>query len=208
MVDASPDPTDFPTCPIGGAGLAPGAVCGIGVNFTPTALGTLNGTLTFTSNAVSPKTISLVGTGQAGLVGLSPTQAFPGTQVGTQSTTTGTATLTNNNTVAMTVYSVTPSGDFATFNDNCSGNSNLVAGGTCTVGVTFTPTQIGTRTGTLSVVSNARNATASSPGIIKLQGTGSNRRARVQSAVAHLRHGGRIHDQPSPDGDDNKSGKQ
>jgi hypothetical protein len=48
-----------------GASLAAGARCTVGVTFSPTAVGSANGTLTFTDDAGnSPQTVSLSGTGQ------------------------------------------------------------------------------------------------------------------------------------------------
>jgi len=48
-----------------GASIAAGASCTVGVTFSPTAKGTVNGTLTFNDNAAnSPQTVSLTGTGK------------------------------------------------------------------------------------------------------------------------------------------------
>jgi hypothetical protein len=48
-----------------GTSIAAGASCTIGVTFSPTATGTVNGTLTFTDSAVtSPQGVTLSGTGQ------------------------------------------------------------------------------------------------------------------------------------------------
>jgi hypothetical protein len=75
-----------------------------------------------------------------------------------------TVTVTNTGTASGTVSSVTTTGDFAQTN-NCG---VLAAGATCTVSVTFRPTASGTRTGTLSINSNATNPTLS----VSLTGTG------------------------------------
>jgi len=122
----------------------------------------------------SPHIVTLSGTGEAGLIALSASQAFPNTLVGHTSATVKTATLKNPNKVALTVYSVTPSGDFGTVSDTCSGAILGPVGSvspplpSCTVGVTFTPTAQGTRTGSLQITSNASN----SPATIALQGPG------------------------------------
>jgi hypothetical protein len=110
----------------------------------------------------------------AGLIDLSASEAFPDTLVGHTSATVKTATLKNPNKVALTVYSVTPSGDFGTVSDTCSGAILGPVGSvspplpSCTVGVTFTPTAQGTRTGSLQILSNAKNG----PATIALLGTG------------------------------------
>jgi sugar lactone lactonase YvrE len=159
-----------------GKTLLPGRSCTVGVNFTASPLPTdvteqtWYGTLTVPSDAPnSPNVTTLKGTGMAGLIDLSPSLAFPNTPVG-QTSTVRTATLRNPNSVGLTIDSVTASGDFAIDDDGCTGT--LAANHSCTVTVKFTPTQQGVRPGSLSIVSNARNAFESSPGTIKLQGTG------------------------------------
>ena len=57
-------------------------------------------------------------------------------------------------------------GDFSVSTTTCS--TNLAAKSTCTISVVFTPTQTGTRTGTLQVSDSA----AGSPQISTLTGTG------------------------------------
>jgi hypothetical protein len=73
--------------------------------------------------------------------------------------------LTNNQNSSVTISNVSASGDFAE-TDNCVGN--LPAKGKCTVSVTFTPTTLGPRTGTITVTDNAPN----SPQTATLTGTG------------------------------------
>jgi hypothetical protein len=61
---ASADFGETHTC---GSTLAPGANCTISVTFTPSASGSLNGTVSVTDNAAgSPQSVSLSGTGVAG----------------------------------------------------------------------------------------------------------------------------------------------
>jgi hypothetical protein len=82
-------------------------------------------------------------------------------------TTSGAQTVTVNNTgtAAATVSGITATGDFAQTN-TCG--TSIAAGGSCTVSVKFTPTASGTRTGNLTVSSNATN----SPTTVALTGTG------------------------------------
>jgi hypothetical protein len=173
-----PAPSD-PTYPDGCSNttLQAGNTCKFFVNFTasPLAPGTTTqtwlGTVTVPSDAPnSPNLTQLSGTGIAGLVNLSSTMVFPNTLVGTTTAKALTASLSNPNSVAMTVYSVTATGDFAIVTDGCTGT--LPAKSSCKVTVDFAPTAQGINTGALQIVSNARNATASSPGTINLQGKG------------------------------------
>lgn len=170
--------------------LTNGETCTVGVDFTatlspsdPTGLGLFTGMLTMPWNVSEiPHTVTLSGTGIAGLINLSPALSFPNTIVGHQSTTVKTATLTNPNPVALTVDSITPTGAFGTETSSganpckLSGTTTLApkgsSGSSCTVDVTFTPAAQGTNTGSLQIVSNARNATADDPATIALKGTG------------------------------------
>ncbi|HEX4722769.1 MAG TPA: choice-of-anchor D domain-containing protein [Pseudonocardiaceae bacterium] len=74
-------------------------------------------------------------------------------------------TVTNTGTAAAAVSGVSATGDFSQ-TSNCG--SSIAAGANCTVSVTFRPTASGTRTGTLTVSSNAGN----SPTTVALTGTG------------------------------------
>jgi hypothetical protein len=67
-------------------------------------------------------------------------------------------------TAAASLSAVTASGDFSQTN-NCG---TVAAGASCTVNVSFRPTASGTRTGTLTITSNATN----SPTSVGLSGTG------------------------------------
>ena len=95
--------------------------------------------------------------------------ASPGSLTfGTQSLNTTSAsqavTVTNTGTASATVSAVSVSGDFSQTN-NCA---TIAAGASCTVNVSFRPTASGTRSGTLTVTSNATN----SPSTVALTGTG------------------------------------
>ena len=74
------------TCPISPATLKAGATCTISVTFTPTSLGTINGTLSVSDNATgSPQTASLTGTGTLdGVAYIGITPAVPSAPSGTQ----------------------------------------------------------------------------------------------------------------------------
>jgi hypothetical protein len=74
-------------------------------------------------------------------------------------------TVTNTGTAAATVSGIATSGDFSQTN-TCG--TSIAANGSCTVSVKFTPTASGTRTGSLTITSNASN----SPSTVGLTGTG------------------------------------
>jgi parallel beta-helix repeat protein len=95
----------------------------------------------------------------------SPSSLSFGNEQTGQDSTAQTVTVTNPGSSAVTVSSVTVSGEFAQTN-TCP--SSLPANGSCTVSVQFEPTTTGTADGTLSVASSA----PSSPLTVALTGTG------------------------------------
>jgi hypothetical protein len=164
-VTTSGDFAQTNTC---GTSIAAGASCTVSVTFRPTASGARTGTLTVNSNATNPAlSVSLSGTGAtAGTATLAanPTSlTFASTSVNTSSAAQN-VTITNTGSASATVSGVTTSGDFSQTN-TCG---TIAAGGTCSVSVTFRPTASGTRTGTLTVSSNASNPTLT----VSLSGTG------------------------------------
>jgi hypothetical protein len=135
------------------------------VTFTPTATGTRTGSLTINAGGIT-STVSLTGTGTAPgpVLNASPGGlSFAGTVVGSTSAT-QTVTITNSGTTPATVSGVSVTGDFSQAS-NCA---SIAVNGSCTVTVSFTPTAGGTRTGTLTVTSNANN----SPATVGLTGNG------------------------------------
>lgn len=149
--------------------VAPGATCTLSARFTPSAAGTRTATMTLASNAATNPAIALAGTGSAvpvPSVNLSAnTLAFPTQTVGTTSAARQ-LTLTNSGSAALTVTQVatSPNPEFAA-TSNCVGTIN--AGASCTIGVTFTPTAAGTRSGSLTITSNAPG----SPNAVALSGS-------------------------------------
>jgi hypothetical protein len=89
---------------------------------------------------------------------------FPSRQVGTTSPAQA-VTVSNSGTAAAALTGISTTGNFAQSN-TCG--SSLAAGASCTVNVTFTPTGTGTRSGTLSIGSNAPG----SPHTVSLSGVG------------------------------------
>lgn len=151
-----------------GAGIAPQLTCAISVTFSPTTSGTENATVTLTDNAPdSPETTSLtgIGVGAGPAVTLSPSSLVFATQLVNTTSPAQAATLTNVGTGSLTITSIVAAGNFAQTN-NCG--TTLAAGVSCTISVTFTPTTVNTRTGSITVTDNAPG----SPQAISLSGTG------------------------------------
>ena len=132
------------------------------------ALGTTNvgiqgvsGSLTNTT-AVSLTVVQLISGANITLTPAS--ESFGSLVVGTTSKVKA-VTLTNGGTATLQITGIATSGAFAQ-TSTCGGT--LAAGKKCTIDVTFTPTQTGAQTGTLSVYDNATN----SPQTVSLSGTG------------------------------------
>jgi uncharacterized repeat protein (TIGR03803 family) len=148
------------------ATLAVGAKCRVSVIFGPGVSGNQTGVLTFTDNAFnSPQTVALTGTGVIPVALTPPTTVFDGLAVGSTSAP-RLFTLTNNLNVTLNNVVISTTGDFAVSSTTCT--TAVAAKGKCTITVTFKPTALGTRTGTLSVSDIASN----SPQTAALTGTG------------------------------------
>jgi dienelactone hydrolase len=166
------DTGDFSETNTCGPVLAVGGRCTISVTFKPTVIGPRTASVTITDNAAgSPQTIALSGTGvvsgpNATLSATSLTFAVQ--LVGTTSPA-QLVTLNNYGTATLTIASINFTGadpnDFAQTN-TCG--SSVGPGGSCTISVTFTPTQPGSRTATLAVTDNAPG----SPQTVSLTGVG------------------------------------
>jgi hypothetical protein len=132
-----------------GRSLAPGASCTIRVAFAPKATGTQTGTLTVVEGGTT-MSVSLGGVGAQ--VKLSPaTVSFQQAVIGSTSAVQK-LTLTNNQPAALDISGITTSGDFAE-TDSCG--TSLAAHSSCKLDVTFAPTAIGKRSGTLTVNADA-----------------------------------------------------
>ena len=120
--------------------------------------------------ATSIGSFAFTGCGGGGgpVVTLTPTSlVFAKTVVGT--TTTGkTVTLSNTGSATLNITSIAVSGDFAQVTSTKPCGSTLAAGANCIIKVTFTPTQLGARTGNITITDNASN----SPQTVPLSGTG------------------------------------
>ncbi|HEV2176294.1 MAG TPA: choice-of-anchor D domain-containing protein [Terriglobia bacterium] len=154
------------TCP---SSLNAGQSCTITITFIPTTKNSLPANFTLTDNATgSPQVVGLSGTGTYASV-VPSSLTFAPQKVGFPSPP---QTVTFTNTTprgTMLITSITISGpqstDFAQTN-NCGGS--VGPGMSCTFMVTFTPTQVGTRTATLSIFDNGGGGSQT----VSLSGTG------------------------------------
>jgi hypothetical protein len=154
------------TCTSGS--VAPQSTCSINVTFTPSIAGTENATVTVTDNAPnSPETTTLTGVGEGSgpAVTLSPTSLTFPTQLVGKASAPQNVTLTNTGVAVLTITSIATTGDFSQTN-NCG--TTVAVNASCTISVTFTPTTINTRTGTVVVTDNA----PASPQTVALTGVG------------------------------------
>ena len=148
-----------------GSTVLAGKKCTISVTFSPTILGSASGVVTIADNASnSPQTISTTGSGIADVTLSRGAITFTSQTVGNTSNPIS-VTLTNNLPTTLTITSVAVSGDFAQTN-TCG--TAVTEKTKCTISVTFTPTVVGKRSGTLTVTDSASN----SPQTANLTGTG------------------------------------
>ena len=151
-----------------------GATCTIQVTFSPSQAGQQTDEVLISDNSAgSPHYITVTGNGvlSAGSLSLAPaTLSFTAQAVQTTSPPQS-LTLINNGNVAVTVTSISVTGDFAETN-TCGGLPTtptvLNVGQACTISVTFTPSGSGNRSGSLTVRSDAANSAAG----VTLTGTG------------------------------------
>ena len=130
-------------------------------------------TITGVSGSLSHQTtLQLTITGSGGpVVSLTPTSLTWGKiLVGTTAAGKKKETVTNTGTATLNITNIATTGDFAlfSFTSKLKCGSTLAAGKSCIVKVSFTPTQKGLRTGTLSFTDNAPG----SPQTVALSGTG------------------------------------
>ena len=174
-VSISGDYSQTNTC-LSTASIAPGANCIIVVTFTPTGRGPRPGTLTIVSNAAtSPSVVALSGTAIGAVLSLSANPlTFPNQPTNTDSPAQQ-IVVTNGGDFPLNITSVTTTAEFSATN-TC--DSSVAAGASCTISVIFRPIASGTRTGTLTIGSNAvggiqtvglaGNGQAPTPGISSL----------------------------------------
>ena len=134
--------------------------------FAQTTPGTRGRPLTFSDNAAnSLPTVSLAET-LSSPVSVSPARlTFASGAVGTKSGAQK-VTLTNHLNTSLPVSRAVATGDFVVASNTCG--ASAAPGRSCTVGVTFRPTVVGVRTGTLTLPYRA----SGSPSVVPLSGAG------------------------------------
>jgi len=159
---------DFSQTTTCGTSLAAGVSCKISAEFKPEASGTRTAALGVSDNvAGNPQKVPLIGIGTTAK--LSPTSlSFGSVAVGSTSPP-QTVTLTNLSTTSLSITDIAITGNNAgDFAQTHTCGSSLAAGASCSISVTFKPTDAfgGTRTAALSVSDNA----AGSPQKVFLSG--------------------------------------
>jgi hypothetical protein len=149
--------------------------CTVSVTFKPSIAGAEAATLVLTDgDSTSPQNIALTGTGTSATpgVGLAPTPLPFGGQMLTTTSAAKAVTLTNTGAGPLTINSIAASGDFAETSTGTTacpiGPATLAANANCTINVTFAPTAVGARAGTLTITDNAPG----NPHTVPLTGNG------------------------------------
>src|SRR5277367_3707709 len=143
-------------CPMSPSTLAALKSCSVTVTLTPSVAGSNPATLTVTHSApTSPQTVSLTGMGVMP-VSLAPVTLGLGTAFEGNTTVAKLVTLTNHEKTALAFTNIATIGDFAIASNTCG--TSVAAGAACKVGVTFSPTATGARTGTLTFADPASNS--------------------------------------------------
>ncbi|HLJ18379.1 MAG TPA: choice-of-anchor D domain-containing protein [Bryobacteraceae bacterium] len=153
------------TCP---TMLLSGASCTVVVVFLPTVEGSASGLVTINHTGMgSPQLVPISGAGSAPLGATPEILNFGDQQMGT----TGVPffeSLRNFGASPVTISSASASGDFRISSPGCTLPAQLNQFLSCAFGLTFTPSALGTRTGTLTVVASD----LSTPHSIQLVGNG------------------------------------
>jgi hypothetical protein len=151
-----------------GGSLASGSSCTFSVTFTPSTVDSNTAVLTVTDNGGSGShTVNLSGSGKSAVSLSRSSITFTSRKVGSTS---GAQTITLTNVGnQLTIHSISITGtnpkDFAETN-TCG--ASVVAGGSCTISVTFTPAATGSRSASVTV----SDSDPASPQSASLSGTG------------------------------------
>jgi hypothetical protein len=164
-IASSGDYAQTHTCP---TTMTAATSCTITITFTPTKTGTRSGAVILKDNSPgSPtQTITLTGTGETGALGFTAASLNFGTVlVGSSST--QSATLTNDGAapVNITGIAISPADGTFTQTHNCPATLNVQQ--TCTFQITFTPPDVFTYNATLFITNSANG-----PADLPLSGTG------------------------------------
>ncbi len=153
--------------------IAPRGSCTVGVSFAPAVTGGLEATLRFSDGGPpTGQEVALSGTGALGVqVAVNPAELNFGTRAVGRPGASERVALANHGGGLVAVSSVKVTGadssDFSLSSDSC-GNGPVTSGGGCSVAVTFTPSEAGPRTATLSFAESA----SQEPQQVSLSGVG------------------------------------
>ena len=168
--DQCPAVLAAPVCSGGGC---VASSCTTGVVFTPTTTGSRQGTLTISSSSagVAPAVVALTGSGSPpGSLSVSPAVVSFGALTVGQMSAAQTVTVTNaTGPGALTLQGLAfaVSGDFSVAQNTCG--MQIAIGAACSFQVSFTPTGVGTRIGSVAITSTTAGSTRVITG---LTGTG------------------------------------
>ena len=163
------------------SGLPSGVTAGLTPNPT-TSTSALTLTVSPSAGAAT-KTVTITGTSgslthtttltlmiKGAKVKLAPTSLTWGSVLVGKNASVKTVTLTNTGNATLNISTIAISGDFfqKVVTGSCGSASTVLAGKSCVIKVNFSPTQVGLRTGTVTITDNA----AGSPQTVALSGTG------------------------------------
>jgi hypothetical protein len=162
-----------------GRQLPAGGSCRVFVSFRPNSTGTKQATLSIVTDGADPIAVSLRGTGvgQGALTLETSSLQFGNVGLG-GGPATRRDTVTNSGNAPLAFTSIALEGDAAddfqiASATDCSTDAKLAAGDTCTLAVSFSPSELGTRTATLVVETDVQPARTE----IDLSGEGTGRPA-------------------------------
>jgi hypothetical protein len=160
------DSSDFSQTNNCGTSLPAAGSCTINVTFTPAAAGSRTASVAVSDTAPgTPQLANLVGRGLGPIANLNPNPVnFAAQVVGTMSVS-QVVTVTNAGDGPLNFTQIAASGDFVETN-TC--NAPLTPGSSCEITITFEPTAMGNRAGSISIADNA----AGSPQTISVSGVG------------------------------------
>ncbi|MDW5266609.1 MULTISPECIES: choice-of-anchor D domain-containing protein [Acidobacteriaceae] len=164
-ITATGDYTVAGDCPTSGSSLAPNTSCVLEATFTPTQTGVRAGAIHVASSlSTLPLAIALTGIGTQSHLQANPASLEFGS-LSLAASAELTLTLNNSGNAPVTGLHLAVTGDYAIITP-CA-LTTLAAGASCSVTVSFTPTALGSRTGTLTASSSSN-----SPTTLPLTGTG------------------------------------
>jgi Divergent InlB B-repeat domain/Abnormal spindle-like microcephaly-assoc'd, ASPM-SPD-2-Hydin len=164
-------------CPVAPSLLNAKSSCQMNVTFAPPIIGPFNGTVQITDDAFGTPHVVMVSGVAVPPVAFSPASlSFGNTAIGSTSSSQS-VTLTNNQSVGLTISGITASGNYSQTNNCPPSSTPLGSDQSCTINVKFSPTAKGSIPGAISVSTDA------SPGTqpIGLSGTGT---GAVSSQIA------------------------